>query len=156
MDNLTTEKRSWNMSRIRSKDTVPEKMVRSLLHSMGYRFRLHVTSLPGKPDLVLPKYKAVIFVHGCFWHRHPGCKYAYNPKSRVEFWEKKFEQNVAVHEKAVQELEQLGWRVLVVWECELKNLDLVKQRLTLFFQDRLPGGKLMSIPKGVVPMTNSS
>lgn len=105
---------------------------------MGYRFRLQRNDLPGKPDIVLPKYKTVIFVHGCFWHRHAGCKYAYNPKSRVEFWNKKFEQNVAVHEKAVRELNTLGWRVLIIWECELKNLDLVEQRFTLFFKGDTP------------------
>jgi DNA mismatch endonuclease, patch repair protein len=135
MDRISKDHRSWNMARIRSKNTAPEKIVRSLLHRMGYRFRLHVTSLPGKPDLVLPKYKAVIFVHGCFWHRHPGCKYAYSPKSRVEFWEKKFEQNIDAHDKAMRELGQMGWRVLVIWECELVNLDKVKQRLTHFLQE---------------------
>jgi len=137
MDNLTREKRSWNMSRIQSKNTAPEKIVRSILHAMGYRFRLHVASLPGTPDVVLPKYKAVIFVHGCFWHRHAGCKYAYSPKTRVQFWQKKFKENMSVHEKATQELDQMGWRVLVIWECELKNLDLVKQKLTLFIQESL-------------------
>lgn len=135
MDNLTKEKRSWNMSRIRSKDTIPEKIVRSLLHTMGYRFRLHIDSLPGTPDLVLPKYKTVIFVHGCFWHRHPGCKYAYSPKSRVQFWEAKFKENVRAHEKAMHELDQMGWRVMVIWECELKNLDSVRQKLTLFLEE---------------------
>ncbi|MBU1162905.1 MAG: DNA mismatch endonuclease Vsr, partial [Proteobacteria bacterium] len=86
MDIISKEKRSWNMSRIRGKDTKPEIIVRSMLHRMGYRFRLHRKDLPGKPDIVLPKYKTVIFVHGCFWHRHKGCKYAYTPKSRVKFW----------------------------------------------------------------------
>jgi len=86
MDNLTKEKRSWNMSRIKGKDTKPELYVRSILHSLGYRFRLHRKDLPGKPDIVLPKYQTVIFVHGCFWHRHQGCKLAYNPKSRIYFY----------------------------------------------------------------------
>ncbi len=134
MDRLTKERRSWNMSRIRNKDTTPEKAVRSALFKLGFRFRLHQKDLPGKPDIVLKKYKAVIFVNGCFWHRHYGCKYAYNPKSRVQFWEKKFEQNVIAQEKAVHELDQMGWGVLVIWECELANLELVEQKLTLFLK----------------------
>ena len=88
MDNISPEHRSWNMSRIKSKDTIPERIVRSYLHRNGFRFRLHVKELPGKPDIVLPKYKTVIEVRGCFWHRHKGCKYAYMPKTRIEFWQK--------------------------------------------------------------------
>ena len=121
MDRLSKEHRSWNMSRIKGKDTKPELAVRSLLHCMGYRFRLHRKDLPGKPDIVLPKYKTVIFVHGCFWHRHPGCLYAYNPKSRVEFWEKKFARTVERDREVAQSLRKLGWRVLIVWECELRE-----------------------------------
>ena len=117
------------MSRIRSKNTKPEIVVRSLLHKLGYRFRLHSSKLPGKPDIVLPKYHTVIFVHGCFWHRHPGCKYAYSPKSRVEFWQKKFGENVVRHEHVAEELEELGWRVLVVWECEIADLDVLAKWL---------------------------
>lgn len=128
VDSLTREKRSWNMSRIRSKDTKPEKIVRSLLHRMGYRFRLHVKDLSGKPDVVLPKYKTVIFVHGCFWHRHPKCKYAYTPKSRIEFWEKKFAENIARFKIVKKELKHLKWNVLVIWECEIKsNADLANK-----------------------------
>lgn len=128
MDIISKEKRSWNMSRIRSKDTNPEKIVRSLLHRMGYRFRLHVKDLPGNPDIVLPKYKTVIFVHGCFWHRHPKCKYAYTPKSRIEFWEKKFSDNVVRFKIVKKELKHLKWNVLVIWECEIKsNADLVNK-----------------------------
>lgn len=132
-DSLSKEKRSWNMSRIRSKDTHPEKIVRSLLHSMGYRFRLHVKALPGTPDIVLPRFKTVIFVHGCFWHRHPGCRFAYTPKSRVDFWMKKFEQNVSGHEKATGELKDQGWRVFVIWECELSELDSLGRKLSNLF-----------------------
>lgn len=134
-DRITIEHRSWNMSRIKAKNTRPERKVRSLLHSMGYRFRLHDASLPGTPDLILPKHKTAIFVHGCFWHRHTGCKYAYTPKSRVQFWERKLEQNVRTNERAVCELNSMGWRVLILWECELKDLGLVEQRLRIFFQD---------------------
>lgn len=113
------------MSRIRSKNTKPELAVRSMLHRMGYRFRLHRRDLPGCPDIVLPKYKTVIFVHGCFWHQHPGCKYAYNPKSRKAFWQKKFKQNVERHKRVRKELTKLGWKVIVIWECQIKNLNKV-------------------------------
>ena len=117
-DRLTPEHRSWNMSRIRNRDTAPEKIVRSLLHRMGYRFRLHRRDLPGSPDIVLPKYRTVIFVHGCFWHRHKGCKFAYMPKSRPEFWQNKFDTNVERDRRVKRELKKLGWRVIVIWECE--------------------------------------
>jgi DNA mismatch endonuclease (patch repair protein) len=128
VDVFTKAKRSEVMSRIRSKDTKPEKMIRSLLHRMGYRFRLHVKNLPGKPDIVLPKYKTVIFVHGCFWHRHPKCKYAYTPKSRIEFWGKKFADNIARFKIVKKELAHLKWKVVVVWECEIKsNAELVNK-----------------------------
>jgi DNA mismatch endonuclease (patch repair protein) len=121
MDRLTKEKRSWNMSRIKGKDTKPEKIVRSILHKAGFRFRLNRKDLPGKPDIVLPKYKSVILVHGCFWHRHPRCKYAYTPKSRVTFWQKKFSENIERDKFVKRELRKMGWRTIVVWECELKN-----------------------------------
>lgn len=108
------------MSRIRGKDTGPEKKVRSLLHRMGYRFRLHPKNLPGKPDIVLPKYRTVIFVHGCFWHRHRGCKYAYTPKSRKEFWQKKFQENIERDKRENKALKSLRWKVIIVWACELE------------------------------------
>lgn len=117
------------MSRIRGKDTRTELRVRALLHRLGYRFRLHRKDLPGNPDIVLPKHRTVIFVHGCFWHRHLGCRYAYTPKSRVEFWTKKFSANVERDAKARHALEQAGWQVLVVWECELRDADRLKKRL---------------------------
>lgn len=129
MDRLSREKRSWNMSRIRGRDTQPELVVRSMLHKMGYRFRLHSSLLPGKPDIVLPRYKTVIFVHGCFWHRHPGCKYAYHPKSRQEFWEKKFQQNIERHRVVNTKLETLSWHVVVIWECE--TIDPERLRILL-------------------------
>lgn len=133
MDIISKEKRSWNMSRIRSKDTKPEKIVRSLLHRMGYRFRLHVKDLPGKPDIVLPKYKTVIFVHGCFWHRHKGCKYAYTPKSRIEFWEKKFADNIARFKIVKNELTHLKWKVVVIWECEIKSNEKLEHKIQFLF-----------------------
>ncbi len=129
MDRLTKQHRSWNMSRIRGKDTKPEMRVRSLLHRMGFRFRLHRKDLPGKPDIVLPAYGTVIFVHGCFWHRHPGCRFAYQPKSRVDFWQTKFRRNVERHQEVTAELEELGWRVVVIWECETASEEQLEQRL---------------------------
>lgn len=118
------------MSCIRSKDTKPEKIVRSLLHRTGYRFRLHVKNLRGTPDIVLPKYKTVIFVHGCFWHRHPKCKFAYRPKSRVVFWEKKLSGNVVRDKKTQKALSRFGWQVIVVWECETTKPDKLINRLS--------------------------
>ncbi len=109
------------MSRVSSKDTKPEKIVRSFLHRSGFRFRLHVMNLPGKPDLVLARYKAVIFVHGCFWHRHKDCKKATTPQSRKEFWAEKFKRNVIRDKENCQALRRDDWKVLVIWECELTN-----------------------------------
>lgn len=129
MDKLTPERRSHNMSRIRSRDTKPEKMVRSLLHRMGCRFRLHRKDLPGKPDIVLPKHHTVIFVHGCYWHRHPDCRFAYRPKSNIQFWENKFQENTARDARQIQQLTTLGWRALIVWECETRNLEVLGERL---------------------------
>ena len=129
MDTLTKERRSWNMSRIKSANTNPEKTVRSLLHRLRYRFRLHRKDLPGRPDIVLPKYQAVIFVHGCFWHRHSGCKFAYTPKSRVTFWQQKFADNQLRDKRVKQQLKKLGWQVIVIWECEIKEIQRLSQRL---------------------------
>ena len=119
MDRISPEKRSWNMSRIKSKNTTPERIVRSYLHRNGFRFRLHVKELPGKPDIVLPKYKTVIEVRGCFWHRHKGCKYAYMPKTRIEFWQKKFNENICRDIVTDQMLSKAGFKVFVVWQCEI-------------------------------------
>ena len=134
MDILSKETRSWNMSRIRAKNTKPELIVRSILHKAGYRFSLHVSALPGSPDIALRKHKTVIFVHGCFWHRHPECKYAYTPKSRQKFWQNKFKQNVERHEKVVKELRNLGWKVGVVWECEISDITLLMKKLKRFLK----------------------
>src|SRR5262245_33533447 len=123
MDRLTKERRSWNMSRIRSRDTEPELIVRSVLHRLGYRFRLHRRDLPGRPDVVLPKYRTVIFVHGCFWHRHSHCRYCYMPKSRVTFWKRKFEENVLRDRRARRRLKNQGWKVIAIWECELQDVE---------------------------------
>ncbi len=130
MDSLSRGHRSWNMSRIKSRDTSPELKVRSILHSSGYRFRLHRKDLPGKPDIVLPKYRTVIFVHGCFWHRHLDCKYAYTPKSNIEFWEKKFTANIQRDLRSKRLLQEQGWTVIVVWECQVNNQEILGSYLT--------------------------
>ena len=109
------------MSRIRGKNTKPELLLRSLLHRAGFRFRLHAGKLPGRPDIVLPKYRTVVFVHGCFWHRHEGCSNATMPKTRTDFWQEKFARTVERDLQKQRELEALGWRVLTVWECELRS-----------------------------------
>ena len=129
MDSLTPERRSWNMSRIKSGDTKPERLVRSLLHRMGYRFRLHRKDLPGRPDIVLPRYRRVVLVHGCYWHRHPGCRLAYMPKSNLDFWQAKFNENVRRDERQNRQLSELGWRVVTVWECETREPATLAERL---------------------------
>ena len=121
MDTISKEKRSEVMSRIRSKDTKPEMLVRRHLHTLGFRYRLHSSKLPEHPDIVLPKWHTVIFVNGCFWHRHEGCKTATMPKSNVEFWQTKFDRNVARDRKEHAALEAAGWHVIILWECEVKG-----------------------------------
>lgn len=116
--------RSYNMSRIRSKNTKPEIMVRKFLFSNGFRYRLHVSTLPGKPDIFLPKYKTIIFVNGCFWHGHSNCKYANIPKSNTDFWREKFHYNQIRQESQIRELRRLGWNVLKLWQCELSDRKL--------------------------------
>ena len=124
-----SEQRSRNMSAIKSKNTKPEIKVRKILHSMGYRFRLHSKDLPGSPDIVLPKYKTVIFVHGCFWHRHENCKYASTPKTRKEFWNKKFAENKKRDSEIQEKIKILDWRSVVIWECETKNIENLRDKI---------------------------
>lgn len=112
--------RSYNMSQIKGKDTKPEMIVRKHLHSKGYRYRLHVKDLPGKPDIVLPKYRTVIFVHGCFWHGHEGCRYFKIPGTRTEWWREKINKTVTNDEENIHKLTERGWNVYIVWECQLK------------------------------------
>jgi DNA mismatch endonuclease (patch repair protein) len=119
------ETRSFNMSRIRSKDTKPEMLVRKFLFSRGFRYRLHDKKLPGKPDIVLPKYKTVIFVHGCFWHGHQDCKYFVVPKTRTEWWLNKITKNISNDKVAGTSIRNLGWKTIEIWECELKGDRLV-------------------------------
>jgi len=124
-----SEQRSRNMSAIKSKNTKPEIKVRKILHSMGYRFRLHAKDLPGSPDIVLPKYKTVIFIHGCFWHRHENCKYASTPKTRKEFWENKFKANLKRDAEVQEKIKNLDWRSFVIWECETKNIENLRDKI---------------------------
>lgn len=120
MDVHNKETRSYNMSQIKGKNTKPEMLVRKFLFANGYRYRLHDTKLPGKPDVVLPKYKTVIFVNGCFWHGHEGCKYFVVPKTRSEWWLQKINSNKLNDTKKVILLEELGWKLIIIWECQLK------------------------------------
>ena len=129
-DRITKEHRSWNMSRIRSKDTSPEKRVRSFLHRAGFRFRLHVKNLPGSPDIVLPKYRTAIFVHGCYWHRHSGCKqgsyFPKDPRQGADFWNDKFDKNIQRDKKNIRLLEEMGWKAIVIWECQTKDKKILQ------------------------------
>ncbi len=133
-DVFTKAKRSEVMGRIKGRDTYPERAVRSMIHRMGYRFRLHRTGLPGKPDIVLPRYKVVILVHGCFWHRHQGCRFSYIPKSRKNFWLQKFDSNVTRDHDVEAELSTLGWKVIIVWECELQRAETLASRLNVILK----------------------
>lgn len=117
------------MSKVRNKNTGPERRVRSIAHRMGLRFRLGRRGLPGKPDFVLPKHRLAVFVHGCFWHRHPDCKRASTPRTRTEFWQAKFDANVQRDARLIGDLEKLGWRSVVIWECELRDPERISQRL---------------------------
>jgi len=132
MDSVSPGRRSEIMSRVRSRDTKPEMLVRRLVHAMGYRYRLHAKELPGKPDLVFRSRKRVIFVHGCFWHRHPGCALARLPKSRGEFWLPKLEANRQRDIKNELALQKANWSALIIWECELSNVPELKNRIKEF------------------------
>jgi DNA mismatch endonuclease (patch repair protein) len=135
MDSVSPEKRSWVMAQVKGRDTRPEKVVRSLLHSMGYRFRLQRKDLPGKPDIVLPKYRTVIFVHGCFWHRHDCPNGIRLPKSKLDFWLPKLEGNKERDLREQAALAALGWRVLIVWECMLYDKEALQEILYHFLEN---------------------
>ena len=138
VDSLTPEERSIRMGRIRGRDTKPEMIVRRLVYKLGYRYRLHRKDLPGKPDIVLGKLRKVIFIHGCFWHRHsdPNCRLARLPKTRLEFWGPKLAANAERDARHEEALKQLGWDVMVVWECELWNSEQVENKLRQFLEGR--------------------
>ena len=130
MDVMSPGKRSALMSRIRSKDTKPERLVRQLAHKLGFRFRLHRRDLPGVPDLVFPSRRKVIFVHGCFWHQHPRCQFAYKPKSNRKFWENKLSTNRKRDDRVIRKLHKQGWDSLVIWECQTRNASALATMLT--------------------------
>lgn len=133
-DVFTPQKRSEVMSRVRGRDTKPELAVRSAVHRMGYRFRLHRRDLPGSPDLVLPRHRKIVFVHGCFWHGHKGCKRSGRPASNADFWSQKLSKNVQRDLREIRALRQAGWRVLIVWECQTKDLPALERRLRGFLE----------------------
>lgn len=146
MNMLTDASRSKNMAAIKGKNTKPEMVIRRFLHAEGFRFRLHRKDLPGSPDLVLPRYNLAVFVHGCFWHRHKGCHYASFPKTRVDFWDKKFSSNIHRDMKAQQDLLNKGWRVLVIWECGLKHCSNVVDEIVRSVQSTASFGEWPSTP----------
>jgi DNA mismatch endonuclease (patch repair protein) len=151
MDIIASPQRSVLMARIRGKNTKPEFAVRRAAHALGYRFRLHRRDLPGSPDLVFPRLRKVIFVHGCFWHRHAGCRYAYVPKANAGFWTTKFESNVKRDSNVLQRLDDLGWKTLVIWECELSDASVVAARLASFLCDHARNNKLKGGHNGSRP-----
>lgn len=143
MDNKTAEQRHENMSRIKGKDTKPEILVRKYLFSRGFRYRKNVGKMPGHPDIVLPKYRAVVFVHGCFWHGHENCRYARIPSTNIAFWEQKIRSNRERDAKTTAQLLEKGWNVIVVWQCELKNK--AEREITLVkIENRIKSGSPLS------------
>lgn len=134
MDVFLKEKRSKIMSRIGGKNTKPEIIVRSMLHCLGYRFRIHRKDLPGTPDITLPKHKKIIFVHGCFWHGHKDCRRAKRPTTNIEFWDKKIDGNIQRDRKNIHLLQKSGWQILTIWTCEIKNQDDLRQKLISFLE----------------------
>lgn len=139
MDVFSREKRSQIMSRVSGKNTKPELVLRSLLHNMGYRFRLHRNDLPGKPDITLPKYNKIIFVHGCFWHGHIGCPRAKRPTTNIKFWNEKLNKNIERDKITVNNLEKLGWDVLTVWTCEVNDTEKLRNKLLSFIERHKEG-----------------
>ncbi|MBW6510435.1 MAG: very short patch repair endonuclease [Desulfuromonadales bacterium] len=134
MDVFSKEQRSRNMSRVGGKNTKPELAVRSVLHQLGYRFRLHRVDLPGKPDITLPKHRKIIFVHGCFWHSHQGCSRSQRPTTNESFWRDKLDKNIARDRSNIRALQQAGWDVLIVWGCETKDTEMLRGKLLSFLQ----------------------
>lgn len=135
MDTLSPAERSERMGRVKSRDTKPELKVRKLVYALGYRYRLHGRGLPGKPDLVFNSRRKIIFVHGCFWHRHRGCARCRMPKSRLEFWAPKLEENSKRDKRNQRLLRRAGWQLLIVWECELERLDALESKLISFLEE---------------------
>jgi DNA mismatch endonuclease (patch repair protein) len=134
-DRLTPQERSRNMSRVKGRDTKPELLVRSIVHRLGYRFRLHEKRLPGRPDVVLPRHRKVIFVHGCFWHGHAGCRKAARPSTNREFWDKKIDGNIARDRANIRALRRAGWKVLVIWQCAMRDRGRLEKKLVKFLSE---------------------
>jgi DNA mismatch endonuclease (patch repair protein) len=141
-DTLTRKERSFRMSCVKSRDTSPERVVRRMIHAMGFRYRLHEGGLPGRPDIVLPRHRKIVFVNGCFWHRHSaaGCKLSRLPKSRLEFWLPKLESNRLRDQRDMRRLRNAGWKILVVWECQLRHKERIENKLRFFLGERNAGG----------------
>ncbi|PVA11429.1 very short patch repair endonuclease [Pelagivirga sediminicola] len=150
-DIVDTATRSRMMAGIRGKDTKPEKALRSALHAIGLRYRLHARDVPGRPDLLFPKFGAVVFVHGCFWHRHQDCRYATIPASRPEFWQAKFAANVARDQKVREALAEAGWRVATVWECALRKPDQVAEATARVASWLKTDNALLEVPESSTP-----
>lgn len=136
MDIFDKSKRSWIMSQIKSKDTKPEILVRSIVHKLGFRFRKHKSDLPGKPDIVLVKHRKIIFVHGCFWHSHKKCDRSSRPQSNKSFWSEKLDKNIARDKKTKRDLRLQGWKVLIVWTCETKNIYKLQNKIANYLVER--------------------
>ncbi len=142
-DKVVPEIRSKTMSRIRSKDMAPEMFVRRLVYGLGYRYRLHRSDLPGKPDLVFPGRKKIIFVHGCFWHQHTECKDGHVPKTNIQYWVPKLERNIQRDKKVLEALTDMGWNVLVIWECEITDRDRLATKVNQFLSIQGDGEKAL-------------
>ena len=142
-DFFTKEKRSWIMSRVKGRDTKPEILVRSVIHRMGYRFRVHRSDLPGNPDIVLPRHGKIIFVHGCFWHGHKRCPRSKRPTTNKSFWNEKLNKNIDRDKRQQKEIKNMGWKVLVVWQCEIRKPSKLLEKLERFLNpnDKLPEKK---------------
>ena len=138
---ISRDRRSWMMGRIRSKDTSPELRVRSQIHRAGYRYRLHVSRMPGKPDIVLPRYRTAIFVNGCFWHHHSGCSRSTMPKTNVSYWRRKFERNAMRDRESRRALEKTGWTPLTIWECQTKDQQALASLLSWILPPRAKGAR---------------
>lgn len=146
VDIVDSKTRSRMMSRIRGRDTIPELRLRKALHKLGYRYRLNAPELPGRPDLVFPKFRAVVLVHGCFWHRHRGCRFATTPSSNISFWQQKFDKNLSRDARVLRDLQALGWRVAIIWECVLEGSAVAASvhSVVSWLQSKKP---LLEIPK---------
>jgi len=136
VDVFSQGKRSWIMGRVKGRDTKPEMLVRSLVHHMGFRFRVHRRDLPGNPDVVLPRHRKVILIHGCFWHGHPGCPRSKRPTTNQTFWDRKLDGNLERDKRFLEELLRLGWKVLVIWQCETKTPDFLAMKLERFLHEK--------------------